>query len=137
MSREFKFRAWSRQYKKMYAIKRLYFDPDGMLRVIYPASPDNEWIADSNDLILMQYTGLKDNNGRDIYEGDILSVAGSKVEVKFGLFRASELSIVDGYEWEDAGRAMAWIINEDDASRGEVIGDIYKNPELLKKDDNT
>lgn len=81
-----------------------------------------------------QWTGLRDKNDKEIYEGDIIGTGRWMTEVKFGLFSASELDIADGYEWEDTGRAMAWSISEDDARKREILGNIYDNPELIKKE---
>lgn len=77
---------------------------------------------------LGQYTGLKDKNGREIYEGDIISARGIILTVKYigGVFFACNVdSNIDKYplyilcEWE----------NE---SGCEIIGNIHDNPELLK-----
>jgi uncharacterized phage protein (TIGR01671 family) len=80
-----------------------------------------------------QFTGLKDKDGRDIYEGDVVKGIGYQTDMEFGLFTAGELGIVDGYEWEEVSKAMAWFINEEEANQGLVIGNIYENPELLEK----
>lgn len=75
-----------------------------------------------------QYTGLKDKNGREIYEGDIISARGIILTVKYieGVFFACNVDPnIDKYplyilcEWE----------NE---SGCEIIGNIHNNPELLK-----
>lgn len=58
--REIKFRAWDREYKFM--IDPFYL---GSLNAVYGC--DNDWE-------IMQYTGLKDKNGTEIYEGDIIQV---------------------------------------------------------------
>lgn len=80
------------------------------------------------DLVLMQYTGLKDKNGKEIYEGDIVesTILGKK-------FRGE-------VHWE----TMCYRVKEDDldvtlghdkeATR-KVIGNIYENPDLIHKVD--
>jgi len=81
---------------------------------------------------LMQFTGLKDQNGKDIYEGDIVRDSEMQYEVYFG-----ELSL-DEYE------GIGWILKDipendednfwlapSDASVLEVIGNIHENPDLL------
>lgn len=84
------------------------------------------WEIDPNTV--GQYTGLKDKNGREIYEGDIISARGIILTVKYigGVFFACNVdSNIDKYplyilcEWE----------NE---SGCEIIGNIHNNPELLK-----
>lgn len=74
----------------------------------------------------MQSTGLKDRNGKLIYEGDIVKVSGYGVEGIFKMF------------WEDVTAQFAISIYESDCfehsqSVMEVIGNIYENKELLKE----
>ena len=77
-----------------------------------------------------QYTGLKDKNGKEIYEGDIVEWAGYKMEVFWG----EDIGIGYGFCWRPCGdnkgyhESMTGFIDE-----YEVIGNIYDNPELLKK----
>jgi len=83
------------------------------------------------DCVLMQYTGLKDKNGKEIYEGDIVHVTDffhGDAKVYKGVVK-----FVGGYyqiEGQDIRNApLGWIISSDDL---EVIGNIYENPELLE-----
>ncbi len=79
---------------------------------------------------VMQFTGLKDKNGKEIYEGDILQ----KKDVRF----------IVGYGDNDENRGWGFNLNSirsrkgyhlsTDVSKMEVIGNIYENPELLQEE---
>ena len=87
-----------------------------------------EYRPDPERYKLMQYTGLKDKNGKEIYEGDIMEITHPKEGATRGVI-----------EYSDDGGRFLWFAHEDSGygltSRdraNEVIGNIYENPELLK-----
>lgn len=72
MNREIKFRAWHKDYKKMFKLGQITLEKGG-----WSYEPDDrEFIGMSipyqPSFVLMQYTGLHDKNGKEIYEGDIV-----------------------------------------------------------------
>ena len=112
--REIKFRAWDKN-NKQWIYCEVRSGGEGYVefrRVRYLTSIETEeW---------QQYTGLKDKNGKEIYEGDILGQEGGWIiEVKYinGGFRLNTNHISD-YS------ISKWY---------KVIGNIYENPELLKE----
>lgn len=122
--REIKFRAWDSS-KDRWVIQSDYIHVDLDGSITYCDDDGSE--TNRNDLTLMQYTGLKDKNGVEIYEGDILRYGASK----------SSGTIADVYikdivvEWQSD--KAGFNLNADSvADMYEVIGNIHKNPELLK-----
>lgn len=134
--REIKFRAWDKGNKKMIEyVDRLTFGPN---RLSPKFSVGND-ICEEKNIILMQYTGLKDKNGREIYEGDILGVPNPtmRYEVKFGCFNNKEdfdnIQCGVGFYLEDSmGSSSIQSLQFNENTTLEVIGNIYENPELLK-----
>ena len=131
MNREIKFRAWHKDLKKMFKIGQITleegtwnFEPNdrGFIGMSIPYQPS---------FVLMQYTGLHDKNGKEIYEGDNVYC-----QTKYGKAKAI-IKFIDGKfvaYWNSAlthpenGHHIAcYEINK----RFEVIGNIYDNPELL------
>jgi len=129
--REIKFRAWDKKNKAMFYPQELiqldrvyvgYFDDSGCPKV-------------NEDIILMQYTGLKDKNGKEIYEKDIIKVKNIASEeeatgfIQFNSRRGYYEIVFDnspaGIEAFEYYTYSSWEI--------EVIGNIYENPEFLKK----
>lgn len=86
-----------------------------------------------------QFTGLTDKNGTEIYEGDIICTHLNVVVVKWGY----KEHIVKHHRIVDSIAAYGWIVEsvangltdflDNEFLQGEVIGNIYDNPELLKK----
>ena len=131
MSRELKFRVW---LKPTYEHKCEFMDrygkklPDLYCR-LYTQDVffDDTWLDtdDYEDIIVEQYTGLKDKNGKEIYEGDI---------VEFGLSGRAERGYVayaDEYASFEVYSKRDFIFGCLFGHAGKVIGNIHENPELL------
>jgi uncharacterized phage protein (TIGR01671 family) len=127
MNREIKFRIWDIENKEMLKVQELDFEPTFYGgRIAIRLDQYNDYF-DTEDMILMQYTGLHDKNGREIYEGDIIKYKDSrgkhieKVIFDKGCFYA-------GIHNGSSTRVAPKLIN---TRISEVIGNIYDNPELL------
>jgi uncharacterized phage protein (TIGR01671 family) len=113
MRREVKFRAWDG--KKM----KLAFDL---------SQNPKYWWKKNKDYPLMQYTGLKDNNGKEIYEGDVF-----KDNTDFNFWEVFYVSggnyVSNGFETLPIGD----FIIKSNICFCEIIGNIYENPEMLNE----
>ena len=122
--REIKFRAWDKERRKM------CFTNNGGINSYhiawFPSQTTNvpALYRDSNlvdECVIMQYTGLKDKNGKEIFDGDIVDINGCKNRVVewdedwCGFYLSRELNPVGYFLSEEY----------------EIIGNIYENPELL------
>ena len=107
--REIKFRYWEHDFKRM----------------VIADSNNTFELFEQNYYPVMQFTGLKDSNGKEIYEGDIVA-----------RFQGKQKSYI-GFK---QGEFIAWIIGEAgfvscriECEGCEIIGNIYENPDLLVK----
>ena len=137
--REIKFRLWDIQDSIMYGAERgWYVDMEGNIRQ-HPDMPP------LRDVVLMQFTGLKDKNEKEIYEGDIVDGFGNRFVIKWGVFRFRKLneygdvSLVDvpSFAFTLEGDIPRYPIvsnwrGEHDLNGLEIVGNIYENPELLE-----
>lgn len=120
MSREIKFRAWDKRHNSMEYINDLYwFEENG----IHDFNDDN--------YIFMQNTGLKDKNGKEIYDSDIVKVTWGSGKIVFYEVKYCE-SLGYHYLRDTKNKEDDDIICIYDYSQMDVIGNVFDNPELLK-----
>jgi len=125
--REIKFRAWDKGKKIMERVFSLFWY-DGTLHIdIYGLGNREETAEFASRYEVMQYTGLKDKNGIEIYEGDIISW--HKFYKKRQPFGICIVKYAGNYYC-----LGGWYENDypDTYKYCEVIGNIYENPELLE-----
>lgn len=127
MSRVINFRAWDKTYQKMY-YNGFYVGSDGELS--FDPKVFTVGGYDPLNMEIMQYTGLKDKNGVELCEGDIISNKKYFTKVVSWIDGGFRLSGI-GYE-EDYEKS----IHINFAKSYDVLGNIYQNPELLKNDTN-
>ena len=118
-----RFRAWDKEYKEMVQVDALVFD-EQIIKATYKNG--NVVKEDLKNYVLMQSTGLRDKNGKEIFEGDIVD---------------SEDGILSGVvEFRpDLGMFVSTLIKYNNFERlcnvadsVHIIGDVYTNPELLE-----
>jgi len=125
--RELKFRAWNGlKMVDLYKITPLALSVE----------QDGVFIPFGHEYAIMQFTGLQDKNGKDIYEGDIVK---SDYNRGFGpiVFEERTVELSSGDDFTMIG---FWWVDDDDGfatdifgktSKYEVIGNVHENPELL------
>ena len=144
--REHKYRAWDKQQQCMIAVSNLHFGDDGSGRTItlQYKSPDGytKFLVMGENAELMQYTGLKDREGIEIYEGDIVR----SHRHNFDLI----VKWCDGKR-ENLGNCVGWVLHDgyytveftaylaaheikdkEEYLNASVLGNIYEHSELLK-----
>ena len=119
--REIKFRVFDKKKGKIFKAHDLRFTAEeAIYEVCHDTIRDDggkHWeFTDFKEVVLMQYTGLKDKNGKEIYEGDIVTDGVGKFKIV--------------YDLKLAGYQPYCIFRDDPENYCEVIGNIYENPEL-------
>lgn len=136
-----KVRAWDKRFDELVDVDVLVWAHEKLVEVKYASSVDwnhddgGIWKAQPADVVLMQFTGLKDKNGEHVYEGDILKANNGNWQIKFGewkLWNGIKLLPMSGFfaerDDEEGRKHQLPLIT----AEIEVIGNVYENPELLK-----
>ena len=133
MNREFKFRVWDIVNKRMLSYGDIMTLP---MWEVFPGTPEQRAYE------VMQYTGLEDKNGNEIYEGDILkerTPSGFNYSVvKFGEIDISSFSCESKmctcfyHDFSNFNDNWGEVALGNNLKNIEVIGNRYENPELLE-----
>jgi len=116
--REIKFRAWDYQNNSMFYPHEIYFD-EGLKNIRALDMMANYIENGKPRFVLMQYTGLKDKNGKEIYEGDII--------------KDESDGMITVIKWNNECAGFVNVLYVKDSKDIEVIGNIYENPELKER----
>ena len=126
--REIKFRAWNKERKEMLLPTLIKLTTEGITNISCNGKDNVEYFNIGQVVELMQFTGLTDKQGQEIYEGDIYLNNENEddlptetvVKFEFGKFILTDR--------ETQKRYLEDLVNIE----GKVIGNIYENPELIK-----
>jgi len=140
VSKTIKYRVWDKTRKKMSPVATIHFRDDGSaLTIMIDPAPKGPHIdlVEGENAVLMQFTGLLDKNGCEIYEGDIL------FSHALDISRTNDdYAIVDAGVSLPAGSLLFAHIKTDpqkvpvafsDTGSVEVIGNVYENQDLLEQ----
>ena len=126
--RETKFRAYHKERKEMFEIASIDFEEkkaalsNGTIKLLN---------VDFKQFELLQYTGLKDKNGKEIYEGDILFFRDENM--KYIVVWQDTAFIIKSIEIRKYLEKMCWL--DDTEICCEIVGNIYENKKLLEENE--
>jgi uncharacterized phage protein (TIGR01671 family) len=140
--REIKFRCWDIERKRIRGVADIKWFDNGNIRVNATESDKNyepllymkEYqVKELKEFELLQYTGLKDKNGKEIYEKDILKNGGYLYLVEYDNGFNQHVIYDDWLKKNVFDRNEITWLSQIYCDRYEVIGNIYENKELLNE----
>lgn len=140
--RELKVRAWHKPYKQMCQVESLRFDGNRVYTAVLIEEPFyDRKLVEADEIVIEQFTGLKDRNGTDIYEGDIIQFEfwNEKYyrQIAYNSAIASYEAITVASPTSKKLRQKAkYSFSElyKISSKGfKVVGNIHENPELVEE----
>lgn len=130
-----KFRVWHHELGRLMSVKCMFFQDSEIEEFELNDALMNDYItAYPDEIELMQSTGLKDKNGKEIFEGDVLTNGMDIVDVRnhetlgfYTLVNGREVFFGHGTSIEEFEENI-----EGFTEIAEVLGNVYENPELLE-----
>ena len=128
MNRDIKFRVWIKNRKEIFEVILIDYVSKQVTYLLERVGHLLNIRHDKfNDVELMQYTGLKDKNNKEIYEGDILFESFGEKYYKV-VFENGSFRVEFKGDFEEHSLDLIDVV----AQGCEIVGNIYENPELLK-----
>lgn len=124
-----RFRAWDVEFKELVRVDALVLD-EQVIKATY--NNGNVVKDDLKNYVLMQSTGLMEKNGKEIFEGDILSIETDEENVRVEVSWDSKhaLFVFESKKYNEK-EALGELF-EDNSYPFKIIGNIYENPELAE-----
>lgn len=135
-----RFRAWNKATKEMYGVDDIiainFEEKEICVQTIYfeqglPDSRDLDYY-DFDDIVLMQSTGMRDKNDREIFEGDILKVTNLSSWLEVVSFNSNKAMFVSKETKRKIEETPLYDLFNTDIFEVEIIGNIHTNPELAE-----
>lgn len=129
-----KFRAWHKTWEEMCKVKRIRFDDEGNITTVLVKGEAFGSNVHLEEIELMQSTGLKDENSKEIFEGDILEVTDKHSWLEVVSYSQEKVMFVT----EEINREFKvpesplYDLSDSTFLKFKVIGNIYENSELLE-----
>lgn len=129
-----KFRAWHKTWEEMGKVKRIRFDDEGNITTVLVKGQAFGSNVHLEEIELMQSTGLKDENSKEIFEGDIIAIEVDDTETPINarVFQNSKIGVLMFHVFEDNEDVPMVELLEDNSAAFEIIGNVYENPELFE-----
>lgn len=126
-----RFRAWDKEFKEMVQVDALVFD-EQIIKATYKNG--NVVKEDIKNYVLMQSTGLRDKNGKEIFEGDILKVTNLSSWLEVVSFNKDKAMFVSKETERKVEETPLYDLFNTDVFEIEIIGNIHTNSELAEVD---
>lgn len=123
-----RFRAWDKEFKEMVQVDALVFDEQIIKATYKNGSVVKE---DLKNYVLMQSTGLRDKNGKEIFEGDILKVTNLSIWLEVVSFNNNKAMFVSKEIKREIEESPLYDLFNTDIFEVEIIGNIYTLIDIL------